>query len=70
MGLVIVSTTAAASSGETSIEAPAVDNVLDAARRLSARGLSVALESGPLTARLSVEDPWGNLVTVATPTLG
>ena len=54
--------------GQVAIEVPAVDNVLDAARRLTARGLSVALESGPLSAQLSVEDPWGNLVKVATPT--
>ncbi len=53
--------------GQVAIEVPSVDNVLDAARRLTARGLSVALESGPLAAQLSVEDPWGNLVTVATP---
>jgi catechol 2,3-dioxygenase len=53
--------------GQVAIEVPSVDSVLDAARRLTARGLSVALESGPLAAQLSVEDPWGNLVKVATP---
>jgi catechol 2,3-dioxygenase len=53
--------------GQVAIEVPAVGNVLDAARRLTARGLPVALESGPDAATLSVEDPWGNLVKVATP---
>lgn len=53
--------------GQVSIEVPATDNVLDAARRLTARGLAVALESGTDSAHLTVQDPWGNLVKVATP---
>ena len=53
--------------GQVAIEVPAVGNVLDVARRLSARGLRVALDAGTESAQLSVEDPWGNLVKVATP---
>lgn len=53
--------------GQVAIEVPATQNVLDAARRLNARGHSVALESGPDAAQLSVQDPWGNQVLVATP---
>ena len=53
--------------GQVSIEVPAIDNVLDAAGRLTARGLAVELESGTDSAQLSVQDPWGNQVLVATP---
>ena len=53
--------------GQVAIEVPAVGNVLDVARRLSARGLRVALDAETESAQLSVEDPWGNLVKVATP---
>jgi catechol 2,3-dioxygenase len=55
--------------GQVAIEVPAIGNVLDAARRLSTRGFEVALEAGTDSAQLSVEDPWGNLVKVATPAL-
>lgn len=52
--------------GQVSIEVPGVTDVLDAARRLKGRGLAVALDSGPVSASLRVQDPWGNQVVVAT----
>ncbi len=53
--------------GQVAIEVPSVADVLDAARRLDARGFPVALDTGAGAASLSVEDPWGNQVKVATP---
>ncbi len=53
--------------GQVAIEVPTVGDVLDAGQRLTGRGLAVAVESGPAAASLSVEDPWGNRVLVATP---
>ncbi|MCC6497035.1 MAG: hypothetical protein IT193_12355, partial [Propionibacteriaceae bacterium] len=52
---------------QVAIEVPTVGDVLDAAQRLTGRGLAVAVDSGPAAASLSVEDPWGNRVLVATP---
>jgi hypothetical protein len=48
------------------IEVPSVDDVLQAAARLRGRGLDVALDAAADAARLSVDDPWGNRVEVAT----
>jgi catechol 2,3-dioxygenase len=56
--------------GQVSIEVPGAGDVLAAAARLRARGLDVALDAGPDTARLTVDDPWGNLVEVASPSVG
>lgn len=52
--------------GRVAIEVPSADDVLQAAARLRGRGLNVALDAGPSAARLSVDDPWGNRVEVAT----
>lgn len=53
--------------GQVAIEVPGIGDVLAAASRLSRRGLDVALDAGPDGAALSVDDPWGNRVLVATP---
>lgn len=52
--------------GQVSIEVPSADDVLAAARRLRARGQDVALEVSAASAHLSVDDPWGNRVEVAS----
>lgn len=52
--------------GRVAIEVPSVDDVLQAAARLRGRGLDVALDAAADAARLSVDDPWGNRVEVAT----
>jgi len=52
--------------GQVSIEVPSADDVLAAARRLRARGQDVALEVSASSAHLSVDDPWGNRVEVAS----
>ena len=52
--------------GEVAIEVDGVGDVLDAARRLRGRGLEVALDTWADGAALSVPDPWGNTVRVAT----
>lgn len=52
--------------GLVSIEVPSADDVLSAARRLRARGQDVALEVSAASAHLSVDDPWGNRVEVAS----
>ncbi len=53
--------------GQVAIEVPTIGDVLQAASRLRGRGLDVQLETGPESASLSVPDPWGNRVLVATP---
>ena len=53
--------------GQVAIEVPTIGDVLQAASRLRGRGLDVELETGPESASLSVPDPWGNRVLVATP---
>jgi catechol 2,3-dioxygenase len=52
--------------GRVAIEVPSVDDVLQAAARLRGRGLEVALDAAADAARLSLDDPWGNRVEVAT----
>lgn len=52
--------------GQVSIEVPSADDVLAAARRLRGRGQDVALEVSASSAHLSVDDPWGNRVEVAS----
>ena len=52
--------------GLVSIEVPSADDVLAAARRLRARSQDVALEVSAASAHLSVDDPWGNRVEVAS----
>jgi catechol 2,3-dioxygenase len=52
--------------GQVAIEVPSVDDVLQAAARLRGRGLDVALDAAVDAAGLSVDDPWGNRVEVAT----
>jgi len=49
-----------------SVEVPSADDVLSAARRLRARGQDVALDVSAASAHLSVDDPWGNRVEVAS----
>lgn len=56
--------------GQVSVEVPAADDVLAAAARLRGRGLDVALDASPDAARLTVDDPWGNLVEVTAPAAG
>lgn len=53
--------------GQVAIEVPAIGDVLAAASRLRGRNLDVALETGSDGAALTVPDPWGNQVRVATP---
>jgi catechol 2,3-dioxygenase len=52
--------------GTVAIEVPASADVLAAAERLRARGLDVALETAAASARLGVDDPWGNRVEVTS----
>ena len=52
--------------GRVAIEVPDADDVHRAAARLRGRGLDVALDAEAGSARLSVDDPWGNRVELAT----
>jgi catechol 2,3-dioxygenase len=52
--------------GRVDIEVPAATDVLAVAERLRAKQMPVELESGGAAAALSVADPWGNQIRLAT----